>query len=79
MKKLLISNVDLTNQFPDQLNIQKINTDSQNGSRLDCLANLIKPYREADCVLVLNPDAVHAAAAMLAKVFFFAQACDIVF
>lgn len=70
MKKLLISNVDLTNQFPDQLNIQKINTDSQNGSRLDCLANLIKPYRDADCVLVLNPDAVHAAAAMLAKVFF---------
>lgn len=70
MKKVLISNIALTNQFPDDLEIRRTNPDGKNGSRLDHLLELVKDYRSADCVLVLNADAIHAAAAMLAKVFF---------
>ena len=70
MKKVLISNVALTNQFPDHLEIRRINPDGKNGSRLSHLLKLVRAYRSADCVLILNADTVHAVAAMLAKVFF---------
>jgi hypothetical protein len=67
MKKVLLSNVALTNQFPDELEIRRINLDGKSESRIGYLLKLVKAYRSADCVLVLNADAIHAAAAMVAK------------
>jgi glycosyltransferase involved in cell wall biosynthesis len=68
MKKLrLTTNAKLTNRFPEYLEIEEIlPTDAVRASKTYAFW-LAKHYRAADCVLIFNPDAVHAAAAMIAK------------
>jgi glycosyltransferase involved in cell wall biosynthesis len=69
-KRRLISNVQLTNRFPDHLEIDEIPPRSDAGARARFyVLKLAQVYRKADCVLVLNPDTIHAAAAMLSKLF----------
>jgi glycosyltransferase involved in cell wall biosynthesis len=65
-RRLLITNVPLTNQFPEKIDIELVTIQSER-PLFQKLWALVKAYRKADAVMILNADALHALAAGIAK------------